>query len=209
MCGRFTIMLEPEELRESLELGELPVELLPNSNISPGQNVPVVLNPITREVKMFRWGLVPGWAKDPKIGYKMFNARAETLTEKPSFRKLLPRRRCLILADGFYEWKEIDGKKYPFYFTLIDQKPFTFAGLWDTWQKPEGEVLYSCTLITTEPNELLSQYHNRMPVILGKDQRWQWLEDTSMEDLKALLKPFPAEKMSESIRTAQLQVNPS
>lgn len=200
-------MLEPEELRESLELGELPVELLPNSNISPGQNVPVVLNPITREVKMFRWGLVPGWAKDPKIGYKMFNARAETLTEKPSFRKLLPRRRCLILTDGFYEWKEIDGKKYPFYFTLIDQKPFTFAGLWDTWQKPEGEVLYSCTLITTEPNELLSQYHNRMPVILGKDQRWQWLEDTSMEDLKALLKPFPAEKMSEPIRTAQLQVN--
>jgi len=199
-------MLEPEELRESLELGELPVELLPNSNISPGQNVPVVLNPITREVKMFRWGLVPGWAKDPKIGYKMFNARAETLTEKPSFRKLLPRRRCLILADGFYEWKEIDGKKYPFYFTLIDQKPFTFAGLWDTWQKPEGEVLYSCTLITTEPNELLSQYHNRMPVILGKDQRWQWLEDTSMEDLKALLKPFPAEKMSEPIRIEQLQV---
>jgi len=202
-------MLEPEELRESLELGELPVELLPNSNISPGQNVPVVLNPITREVKMFRWGLVPGWAKDPKIGYKMFNARAETLTEKPSFRKLLPRRRCLILADGFYEWKEINGKKYPFYFTLIDQKPFTFAGLWDTWQKPEGEVLYSCTLITTEPNELLSQYHNRMPVILGKDQRWQWLEDTPMDDLKALLKPFPAEKMSEPIRTAQLQVNPS
>jgi len=199
-------MLEPEELRESLELGELPVELLPNSNISPGQNVPVVLNPITREVKMFRWGLVPGWAKDPKIGYRMFNARAETLTEKPSFRKLLPRRRCLILADGFYEWKEIDGKKYPFYFTLIDQKPFTFAGLWDTWQKPEGEVLYSCTLITTEPNELLSQYHNRMPVILDKDQRWQWLEDTSMDDLNALLKPFPAEKMSEPIRIEQLQV---
>lgn len=197
-------MLEPEELRESLELGELPVELIPNSNISPGQNIPVVLNPVTREVRMFRWGLVPGWAKDAKIGYRMFNARAETLSEKPSFRTLLRRRRCLIPADGFYEWKELDGEKYPFLFTLINQKPFTFAGLWDTWQKAEGEVLYSCTLITTEPNELLAHYHNRMPVILGEDQRWQWLEDTSTEELKALLRPFPADKMSEPVRVEHL-----
>ena len=204
MCGRFTIMLEPEELRESLELGELPVELIPNSNISPGQNIPVVLDPVTREVKMFRWGLVPNWAKDAKIGYRMFNARAETLSEKPSFRTLLRRRRCLIPADGFYEWKELDGKKYPFLFTLINQKPFTFAGLWDTWQKAEGEVLYSCTLITTEPNELLAHYHNRMPVILGEDQRWQWLEDASTEELKALLIPFPADKMSEPVRVEHL-----
>jgi putative SOS response-associated peptidase YedK len=197
-------MLEPEELRESLELGELPVELIPNSNISPGQNIPVVLNPVTREVRMFRWGLVPGWAKDAKIGYRMFNARSETLSEKPSFRTLLRRRRCLIPADGFYEWKELDGEKYPFLFTLINQKPFTFAGLWDTWQKAEGEVLYSCTLITTEPNELLAHYHNRMPVILGEDQRWQWLEDTSTEELKALLRPFPADKMSEPVRVEHL-----
>ena len=197
-------MLEPEELRESLELGELPVELIPNSNISPGQNIPVVLNPVTREVRMFRWGLVPGWAKDAKIGYRMFNARAETLSEKPSFRTLLRRRRCLIPADGFYEWKELDGEKYPFLFTLINQKPFTFAGLWDTWQKAEGEVLYSCTLITTEPNELLAHYHNRMPVILGEDQRWQWLEDTSTEELKASLRPFPADKMSEPVRVEHL-----
>ena len=197
-------MLEPEELRESLELGELPVELIPNSNISPGQNIPVVLNPVTREVRMFRWGLVPGWAKDAKIGYRMFNARSETLSEKPSFRTLLRRRRCLIPADGFYEWKELDGEKYPFLFTLINQKPFTFAGLWDTWQKAEGEVLYSCTLITTEPNELLAHYHNRMPVILGEDQRWQWLEDTSTEELKASLRPFPADKMSEPVRVEHL-----
>lgn len=196
MCGRFTIMLEPEELRGQLGLGELPVDLVSNHNISPGMLVPVITNPLSRDVEMFKWGLVPGWAKDPKIGYKMFNARAETLSEKPSFRIPFLRRRCLIPADGFYEWKAINGRKHPFLFTLKDQAAFTFAGLWELWRDANGNELKSCTLITTTPNELIAQYHDRMPVILDAGTRWRWLEESDSIMLKSLLIPYDAEKMN-------------
>ncbi len=193
-------MLEPEELRAQLDLGEFPVEFISNRNISPGQLVPVVTDPVSRKVELFRWGLVPGWAKDPKIGYKMFNARSETLSEKPSFRVPFLRRRCLIPADGFYEWKLEDGRKYPFLFTLSDRKAFTFAGLWESWSDPAGNELRSCTLITTEPNELIGQYHDRMPVILDEKTRWKWLVETNVEQLKSLLVPYNANEMDKPLK---------
>jgi putative SOS response-associated peptidase YedK len=182
-------MFDPEELGQKLELGDLPPDLKSNSNISPGTNIPVVLDAVDRNVKMFRWGLIPGWAKDVSVGYKMINARAETIDEKPSFRVAFQRRRCLIPADGFYEWKTEDGHKYPYLFTLKDRKPFTFAGLWETWRSQEGGEINSCTIITTEPNSLVAQYHNRMPVILGYENRWRWLEERTKEELKAMLIP--------------------
>jgi len=182
-------------LQELLELGDISPEFVPSNNVSPGQLVPVVTDLVTRNVEMFKWGLIPAWAKDPKIGYKMFNARAETLTEKPSFRVPLARKRCLILADGFYEWKLEGDKKNPYLFTLKDRAPFTFAGLWDTWKDPEGRLVNSCTIITTRPNNLMVLYHDRMPVILGPSLRWQWLEDQSTAALLKMLNPISEDLM--------------
>jgi putative SOS response-associated peptidase YedK len=179
-----------------LGLGDLPPELETNANISPGQMVPVVTDPVTKNIELYKWGLIPGWAKDPKIGYKMFNARSETLTEKPSFRVSFARRRCLIPADGFYEWRMDGNQKYPYLFTLKDHRPFTFAGLWDVWKDPEGKETRSCTIITTEPNKLLAEYHNRMPVILTESNRWQWLEQTPPEILLKMLAPINEQLMS-------------
>lgn len=178
-----------------MALGELPAEFISRDNIAPGSEIPVVINQENRAVKMFRWGLVPSWAKDPAIGYKMFNARAETISEKPSFRIPFQRQRCLIVADGFYEWKMEDGKKYPFLFTLKEKAPFTFAGLWDTWQNKDGGVINSCTLITTEPNDLVAQYHDRMPVIFADDNRWKWLGERPDTELKAMLTPCAVDLM--------------
>lgn len=199
MCGRFTIMLQLDELREQLALGELPVELVPNPNITPGQLIPVVVDSHKRNVELYKWGLVPGWAKDPNVGFKMINARAETLAEKPSFRMPFARQRCLILADGFYEWKSDGQKKHPYLFRLKEERAFTFAGLWEKWRDPEGKELKSCAIITTSPNSLVANYHDRMPVILGAESRWMWLESGSPQDLERLLRPFPAELMSEPI----------
>jgi len=204
MCGRFTIMLQVDDLREQLGLGDLPVEFSPNRNISPGQFIPVVSDAVSRQMALYKWGLIPGWAKDPKIGYHMFNARAETLAEKPSFRVPFLRRRCLIPADGFYEWKLVGGKKYPFLFMLKEGKAFTFAGLWESWRDKNGNDLRSCAIITTEPNEILEQYHDRMPVILNEDNRWKWLEESQPELLQSLLKPLAADLMAPPLMIEQL-----
>lgn len=198
MCGRFTITLEPAFFQQELDLGKIPSEWVPRYNAAPGQNIPVVKDALTRDVAMLRWGLVPHWAKDVSIGYKMINARSETLLEKPSFRSAFANRRCLILADGFYEWQQPTIKsapKAPYRFTLKSGRPFAFAGLWETWHPSEGEPLESCTIITCQPNELLAQIHNRMPVILDAETSHAWLEDKPASDLQNLLKPFPSEKM--------------
>jgi putative SOS response-associated peptidase YedK len=147
---------------------------------------------------MLRWGLVPFWAKDISIGYKLINARSETLSEKPSFKNAFKNRRCLILADGFYEWQKPAAKgapKAPFRFTLKDEKPFAFAGLWESWYSPENEEIQSCTIITCEPNPLLAQIHNRMPVILDRNNCWEWLSDKPESELAGLMKPYPADEM--------------
>lgn len=200
MCGRFSIMYDPAELEEMLGLEDVPVDLVPNVNVSPGDGIGVVIDGQKRNLEIFKWGLVPGWAKDPSIGNKMINARAETLIEKPSFRNAFARRRCLIPAGGFYEWRQEGGRKQPYLFQLKTQRPFTFAGLWEHWQDAHGNELYTCTIITTSPNDLLAEYHERMPVILDAENCWKWLEDKPLLELQKLLLPYPPEKMAEPLR---------
>jgi len=197
MCGRFTITIAPAFFQQELDLGSVPSEWTPRYNAAPSQDIPVVLNPETRDVEMLRWGLVPYWAKDPGIGFNLINARTETIQEKPSFKKAFKLRRCLILADGFYEWQKQSGKapKAPFYFQLADGAPFAFAGIWETWLSPEGSIIHSCSIITCPPNELIAPIHNRMPVILDKTTCWGWMADQPPAALQALLAPYPADNM--------------
>lgn len=198
MCGRFTLTLEPGELQELLDLGPFVHIVQPRYNIAPSQPVAIVKDPNTRAVELYQWGLVPFWSKDIKIGSRMINARSETVAEKPAFRAAFKYRRCLVLADGFYEWKKAagGGGKIPYLFKLRDDGPFTFAGLYEHWQSPEGGELHTCTILTCEPNELVGQVHNRMPVMLNAEERWQWLApELQPKDLLDLLKPYPAGEM--------------
>jgi putative SOS response-associated peptidase YedK len=204
MCGRFTLTLDPGELQELLNLGPFVHIVQPRYNIAPSQPVPIVKDAEARAVELYKWGLVPFWADDPMIGYKMINARSETAHEKPSFRAAFKYRRCLILADGFFEWHSAEyrsGKKSapktPYLFKLNNDHPFTFAGLYEHWQSPDGGELHTTTILTCPPNNLVSQYHNRMPVILNEEDRWAWLRPESDHNrLRDLLKPFPEEEMT-------------
>lgn len=199
MCGRFTLTLDPGELQESLDLGPFLQLYQPRYNISPTQPIALVKDSETKAVELFRWGLVPSWAKDIAIGSKMINARSETITEKPSFRSAYKKRRCLILADGFFEWTaRVSGRgKEPFYFQIDNGVAFTFAGLYEIWHSPEGDQLPTCTIITCESNDLVKKYHNRMPVILSEEDRWKWLNlETNPDSLQKMLTPFLASRMS-------------
>lgn len=198
MCGRFTLTLDPGELQELLDLGPFVHIVQPRYNIAPSQPIPIVKDANNREVELYRWGFVPSWADDPKIGYRMINARSETAHEKPSFRAAFKRRRCLILADGFFEWHadQKSAPKTPYLFKLKNDHPFTFAGLYEHWQAPEGGELHTCTILTCPPNDLVKDYHNRMPVMLGESARWHWLaEDADKNKLLDMLTPYPAEEM--------------
>ena len=199
MCGRFTLTVDPDELQQQFGLSQPPpAELGPRFNIAPSQAVAVVANNAERTLELFQWGLIPSWAKDPKIGNKLINARAETLPEKPSFRAALKRRRCLVLADGFYEWKkEAAGGKTPMFIRMQDGRPFAFAGLWETWQSPDGSLLKTCTIITTEPNQLMAGIHNRMPAILPPAAYDQWLTagELPTPEAMSLLKPYDPAQM--------------
>lgn len=157
----------------------------------------MIINDGRISVKLMQWGLVPSWAKDPAIGDWMINARAETLTEKPSFKRLVGKKRCLVLTDGFYEWRKEGKRKIPMRFVLKSREPFAFAGLWDSWRKPEGDELQSYTIITTQANELLKPVHDRMPVILDSLAQKTWLdpEVTEPRVLTVLLQSFPSELM--------------
>ena len=199
MCGRFTLTVDPAQAQENFNNFTFPEKFAPRFNIAPTQPILAIPNDEKFTADFFIWGLIPMWAKDPSIGNRLINARAETLAEKPSFRGSLKYKRCLILADGFYEWKSADGKKSktPFFIHMKDRKPFAFAGLWDSWNSPEGSQLKTCTIITTEPNELMSLLHNRMPVILHPRNYDKWLDPSAQtpDQLIPLLKPFPAEMM--------------
>ena len=198
MCGRYTFTVDMDSLQTAFPWLIVPGQLGPRYNIAPTQNVPVVANNGRNTVEFFRWGLVPHWAKETKIGNRMINARSETLAEKPSFRAAYRRRRCLVLADGFYEWrKETRAGKTPMYVRLQSGVPFAFAGLWETWHSPNDETWLTCTIITTTPNSLLENIHNRMPVILKPDAYEQWLDVTEQrpDRLGGLLKPYPASEM--------------
>src|SRR5215216_4713323 len=165
MCGRYTLRTPVDTLAEAFEIEEYPSSITPSYNIAPTQEVAAVVEEDEkRKLEMLRWGLIPSWAKDPAIGNKMINARAETVAEKPSFRSAFKVRRCLILADGFYEWQKTDNGKQPYYIKMQDGSPFAFAGLWEIWQN--GEEIRSATIITTDANDLMNEIHHRMPVIL-------------------------------------------
>jgi len=199
MCGRFTLTIEISELQRILNLGEFSAGFNPRYNISPSQPVPVVTDYKKRKIDIMRWGLIPAWAKDINIGYSLINARSETIHEKPSFRNAFRNKRCLILADGFYEWKKEENPKknpsIPYYFSLIGHRPFMFAGLWESWTSPANEKINSCSIITCEANELVSPIHNRMPVILDDNNCWSWLEMNNPDDLRIIMQPFKADKM--------------
>lgn len=196
MCGRFSLAEDIHRLQMQFQF-EYEGEYFPRYNIAPSQNILTVIQGNEGRIgKQLRWGLIPFWAKDEKIGYKLINARAETLDEKASFKHPLKKRRCLILADGFYEWKKDVKTKQPYRFVLKNREPFAFAGLWDRWEKG-NEVIYSCTIITTRPNELAEKVHDRMPVILTRENQNAWLDRTieDTEYLKSLLVPYDAEEM--------------
>lgn len=199
MCGRFTLTDPDAELLTQFDLPNLP-PLEPRYNIAPSQPVPVVrlaVNKAARELVLVRWGLIPFWAQDPGIGARLINARAETVAEKPAFREAFRRRRCLVVADGFYEWQKQDGQKQPFYIRMRDGRPFAFAGLWERWRGADDTVIESCTLLTTGPNELMRPLHNRMPAILRPQDYNLWLDpEVQRPDLlQAVLIPYPAEEM--------------
>lgn len=199
MCGRFTLAQDVEDISDLMEGLDVEAPLPHRYNIAPSQPIPTVLNHAALKVTLTQWGLIPSWAKDPAIGYRMFNARSETAADKPSFRNALRRRRCLILADGFYEWRKTPGSrtKTPMYIRLRSGAPFAFAGLWDHWQGSDGTELTTSTILTTEPNELVRGIHDRMPVILPREAYAAWLQhdEVKPENVVDLLAPYPAHEM--------------
>jgi putative SOS response-associated peptidase YedK len=198
MCGRFALIVDASVLADVFDV-DPPRELKPRFNIAPTQTIPIIRSTRdgARECPMVRWGLVPSWAKDEKIGARMINARGETVAEKPSFRAAVKSRRCLVPADGFYEWVRTESGKQPHFIHFADARPFAFAGLWERWHKSEGEPLDTCTIITTTPNDLISDLHDRMPAILPHTLYNEWLEPAAMtpERLQQVLVPHPAEGM--------------
>ena len=201
MCGRFTLTASKEALHHLFPLFDVP-ELNPRYNVAPTQSVLAVRVPTGQHAPspaLLHWGLIPSWADDPALGNRLINARAETAATKPAFRTAFRQNRCLILADGFYEWKKVEGSKLkqPFHIGLKDSAPFAFAGLAAHWSKGETPI-DSCTILTTEANELMSPLHHRMPVILDPGDFEKWLDPTQHEPepLQALLLPFPSDKMT-------------
>ena len=200
MCGRYSLTLDIDRIAERFVCNTASLSYSPRYNIAPSQPVLALINTednTQRRAGFLRWGLIPSWAKDPAIGNTMINARSETIAEKPSFKRALRRRRCLIVADGFYEWKKADKTKIPMYIGLKSREPFAFAGLWEKWLAESGETIHSCTIITTTPNPLMESIHQRMPVILPREAESVWLDRTidDPESLLPLLAPYPAEEM--------------
>lgn len=199
MCGRYTLAKSAPEIEELVgDLVEVALPLAPRYNIAPSQPVLTLLQRGQPELTFTQWGFIPHWAKDPTMGSRMINARAETLAEKPAYRGSFRHHRCLLPADGFYEWKPIRGQrtKQPMYVQLASGKPFAFAGLWSEWLGPDGTELITSTVVTTVPNELVRGIHTRMPVILEPDAMQTWLTGEDPEHLKNLLQPYPAEQMT-------------
>lgn len=197
MCGRFVLNANGEAIQQQFDLKTTP-EVVARYNIAPTQPVAVVSNDNPDELTYYRWGLVPRWAKDLSIGSKMINARSETVEEKPSFKHAFKRRRCLIPASGFYEWTATrDKKKVPMYVHLKDHELFAFAGIWERWQNPDGDEIRTCTILTTEPNDMLREYHHRMAVILPKEDYELWLSSDELPPtaLKPLLTAYDEDKM--------------
>ena len=203
MCGRFTLVHDIQSIAKTFNVtAPASIQITPHYNIAPTQNILTVMREEGNEqghLDLLRWGLIPSWAKEESIGSRMINARAETLGEKASFKRLLSSKRCLIVADGFYEWMQEPGSKAktPIYIRLKDEETFAFAGLWDSWKNSAGEQIRTCTIITTEPNELMARIHNRMPAILSPEAREGWLDPANHDIpmLSHLLTSYPADDM--------------
>jgi putative SOS response-associated peptidase YedK len=199
MCGRYRLARKKEILAETFDVDN-DVEWSPRYNVAPGQNVPVIRQDAARplrSISLARWGLIPFWAKDAKAGYKMINARAETVADTPAFRDPFRSRRCLIPADAFYEWSKVGKQKSPFCFSMADDSIFAFAGIWDRWRNPDTEWVETCSIITTSANTLLSGIHDRMPVVLKPESYDLWLDPgfKRADALHNLLNPFPTDAM--------------
>ena len=206
MCGRYTTTAPRPVLEKRFE-ATFNADAGPNYNAAPSQQLPVILNTEPGQIQLLQWGLIPGWVKDLKAAPKPINARAETLADKPSFRQLLQRRRCLVPADSFYEWQVTKAGKVPHRILLQSEEPFAFAGLWDEWiDRQTGEVRPTFTIVTTEPNELMAPIHNRMPVILqGRAAELAWLDDAvSLTDHQQLLRSYPTDLMREYAVTTRV-----
>lgn len=195
MCGRFSQTKSKQDIKKRFNVKKVPDAIVPLFNIAPDGDVSVILNESPKEVSLARWGLIPSWSKEEKTQYSMINARAETLLEKPAYKRLIQRKRCLIIADSFYEWKKVNGKKAPYRIMLKNDELFAFAGLWDLWER-EGKVIKSCTIITTTPNSLCKPIHDRMPVILPQNREKDWLSEIPTEEAIKFLQPYNSNDMT-------------
>ncbi len=199
MCGRFSLTVQKEAIGERFDCEVEKIVFLPRFNIAPSQEIPVIVRSDRNYLRTMRWGLIPSWAHDAIVGYKMINARAETLMEKDAFREAFEHRRCIVATDGFYEWRQdpLGDTRSPFYFTQTGGGLFGMAGLWDFWTHPEQGNIYSFTIITTEPNETVACVHNRMPAVLAKDHEAMWLDSRISDSgqLQPLLKPCSPDRL--------------
>ncbi|MCP2033861.1 putative SOS response-associated peptidase YedK [Planomicrobium sp. HSC-17F08] len=201
MCGRYSLYADYRVILERFDIDEVSFEeeeYAENFNVAPSQQVVAVVNDGKKNrLGFLKWGLVPPWAKDEKIGYKMINARSETAAEKPSFRNAFKKKRCLVVADSFYEWKRTDDGKTPMRIKLKSGEPFAFAALWESWKSPEGKTVNTCSILTTKANELMGTIHDRMPVILTKEAEKIWLDPNVQvaEELGRLLQPFDSNEL--------------
>jgi len=196
MCGRFALYADYKVILERFDIEQASFgeeEYEKSYNVAPSQQVAAVISDGSKNrLGKLRWGLIPPWAKEAKIGYKMINARAETAAEKPSYRNAFKKKRCLVVADSFYEWRKEENGKTPMLIKMKSGEPFAFAALWESWESPEGETVHSCSILTTGPNKIMESIHDRMPVILSKEAEKIWLDPNvqDVELLKSLLKPF-------------------
>ncbi len=205
MCGRYSFAVVDELIEERFGVRVRTAIYKARYNCAPGQDLAVISNEDPSELRLYHWGLIPFWAKEKSIGYKLINARSESITEK-SYKNAFRSRRCLVPADSFFEWKKHPAKE-PYRILMKDEAPFSMAGIWDKWTSPEGEIIHSFSIMTTSPNELLSQVHDRMPVILDKSDEKRWLSPLPESELMDMLKPYPAEKMK-AYKISQLVNSP-
>lgn len=194
MCGRFQLSVKGKQISERYNTEVFDEMYKPNYNCTPSQYLPVITNIAPKKISLLKWGLVPFWAKDPKVGYRNINTRAETIDIKPSFKKAMEKNRCIIPANGFYEWKK-GTQKIPYRIAMINDSIMSFAGIYDQWTDAEGTIISTFSIITTEANSLVKSIHHRMPVILSKNNEEQWLYDNNKNNLKKLLLPFSSDKM--------------
>jgi putative SOS response-associated peptidase YedK len=195
MCGRYVLAASPELVQKEFNLDSAP-KLAPRYNIAPTQPVAIITNDAPKELTIVKWGLIPSWSKDAKIASTLINARSETADSKPSFRSAFKYRRCLIPVTGFYEWLATDDGKIPHFIHVKNQELASFAGLWEVWRNPEGDEVWTCSILTTDANEKIQHLHHRMPVILDEKDRDTWLDkSTDVNELRLLMKIYDSDKI--------------